>query len=291
MSDNDQLHRFLIENTNVRGELVRLNATWQAILERADYPDNVRLALGEAMAACALLSATIKYQGSLILQIRGDGPLHLLVAQCTSDGSLRGIARWTGEVPDHGLNAIFGNGQIVMTIEPEKGEPYQGIIALQGEHLKDAIEAYFQQSEQLNTRLWLASDDQTCAGFLLQELPGETANENTDSWNRSIHLASTLQDEEILKLPVKEVLHRLFHEDDLRLFESEPMCFRCNCSRERIESVLISLCQEEVNSIVKEKGKVEINCEFCNAHYELDKIDVEALFTESTQPSTPQTRH
>ncbi|MCW9013075.1 MAG: Hsp33 family molecular chaperone HslO [Gammaproteobacteria bacterium] len=291
MSDNDQLHRFIIENTDVRGEIVRLKATWQAILERADYPESIRRVLGEAMAACALLSATIKYQGSLILQIRGDGPLHLLVAQCTSDGTLRGIARWHDDVPDHGLKSIFGNGQMVMTIEPDKGEPYQGIIALQGEHLKDAIETYFQQSEQLNTNLWLSADDNSCAGFLLQQLPNETPGDDPDSWNRTTHLAATLSDDEIQQLPVRELLHRLFHEDDVRLFESEPMSFRCNCSRERIDSMLISLGSKEVNSIIEEKGKIEVDCEFCNAHYVLDKIDVEALFAASNQPEVPNTKH
>ena len=290
MPDNDQLHRFIIEKTNVRGELVRLNATWKAVLERGDYPKNVRLILGEALAACALLSATIKYNGSLILQIRGNGPLHLLVVQCTSTGTLRGIARWHDEVPDHDLKSIFGVGQMAMTIEPEEGEPYQGIIALQGEHLKDALEAYFQQSEQLNTNLWLASNDETCGGFLLQEMPGEP-DEDHDTWERTTHLAATLQDDEILNLPVKEVLHRLFHEDDVRLFESDPMSFRCNCSRERIESMLISLGSAEVNGIIEEKGKIEVDCEFCNAHYELDRVDVEALFASSNQPEVPETRH
>ena len=145
MADNDRLYRFIIEHSNVRGEMVHLNATWQAMLQLTDYPANVRSILGEAMAACALLAATIKFEGSLILQVRGDGPLHLMVAQATAEGTLRGIARWNAEVPDHGLSNIFGNGQMVMTIEPPDGDPYQGIIALQGEHLKDAIEAYFQQ--------------------------------------------------------------------------------------------------------------------------------------------------
>ena len=289
MTDNDRLYRFIIENTNVRGEMVHLNATWQAILERADYPENIRTILGEAMAACALLSATIKYEGSLILQIRGDGPLHLLVVQATSEGTLRGIARWHGDVPDHGLKNIFGNGQMVMTIEPPDGDPYQGIIALQGEHLNEAIENYFQQSEQLNTRLWLAADSSVCAGFLLQEMPGD--NKNPEDWSHAVHLAATLQKEEILTLDTREVLHRLFHEDDIRLFEPEPVCFRCNCSRERISSVLLSLGPAEVQDILEQNDIIEIDCEFCNAHYEFDRVDVEAIFAASAQPSVPDTKH
>ncbi|MFW2373282.1 MAG: Hsp33 family molecular chaperone HslO [Gammaproteobacteria bacterium] len=288
MPDNDRLYRFLIENSHVRGELVHLNATWQAVLERADYPDTVKTVLGEALAACALLAATIKFDGSLILQIRGDGPLHLLVVQTTSEGSMRAIARWNNEVPEQGLHDIFGQGQMVITIEPKDGEAYQGIVALEGEHLKDALEAYFIQSEQLNTRLWLAADINSCGGFLLQELPSD---ENDDiRWEHFNHLASTLQPEEILNLPAQELLHRLFHEEDIRLFDPEPMCFRCTCSKHRISSMLLSLGSDEVHDILEQQGNIEVDCEFCNAHYEFDRIDVDALFAPAIG-STTATKH
>ena len=294
MSDNDRLHRFIIENTHVRGEIVHLDATWQAVLERADYPKNVRAVLGEALAACALLAATIKFKGSLILQIRGDGPLHLLVVQTTSEGSMRAIARWKGKVPEHNLKSIFGNGQMVMTIEPEQGESYQGIIALQGEHLKHAIEAYFTQSEQLNTQLWLTANNDSCAGLLLQEMPQsitDDSEDNDEAWQKANHLASTITDEELLDLPVIEVLHRLFHEDDVRLFEPAPLCFSCSCSRERISTMLLSLGIQEVHDIIEERGNISVNCEFCNAHYEFDKVDVETVFAAASQPEIPRTRH
>jgi len=284
MPDNDRLYRFLIENSHVRGELVHLNATWQAVLERADYPDTVKKVLGEALAACALLAATIKFDGALILQIRGDGPLHLLVAQTTSEGSMRAIARWNDEVPQQGLHEIFGQGQMVITIEPKHGEAYQGIIALEGENLKDALEAYFTQSEQLNTRLWLAADKNSCGGFLLQELPGDKHDDI--SWEHFHQLADTLQQDEILQLPPQDILHRLFHEEDIRLFDPEPMCFRCSCSKDRISSVLASLGSDEVHDILEEQGKIEVDCEFCNAHYEFDRIDVDALFAPAIGSST-----
>lgn len=288
MSDNDRLYRFLIENSHVRGELVHLNATWKAVLERAEYPDTVKVVLGEALAACALLAATIKFDGSLILQIRGDGPLHLLVAQTTSEGSMRAIARWNGEVPEQGLHNIFGQGQMAITIEPIDSDPYQGIIALEGENLKHALEAYFTQSEQLNTRLWLSADSNTCGGFLLQEIPGD--NDDDFSWEHFNHLADTLQDEEILQLPAQDILHRLFHEEDIRLFDPEPMCFRCSCSKERISSMLLSLGSDEVHDILEEQGKIKVDCEFCNAHYEFDRIDVDALFAP-TMGSSSATKH
>lgn len=293
MTDNDRLFRFIIENSNVRGEMVHLDASWQAVLQRAEYPKAVRNILGEALATCALLTATIKFEGSLILQIRGDGPLHLLVAQSTAEGTVRGIARWHADVPEAGLRDIFGNAQIVITIEPPKnkkgGEPYQGIIALQGDKLSHAIENYFRQSEQLNTRLWLAADDNTCGGFLLQELPGKTTD--TDAWPRATQLADTLTANEILHLPVTNVLHRLFHEEDVRLFDPEPISFRCGCSRERIDTVLLSMGTDEAHQILSEQGKISVDCEFCNAHYEYDAVDIDALFAGNTRPDSSSTKH
>lgn len=297
MADNDQLHRFLIEHTRVRGEMVHLNATWQAVLERHDYPETVRTLLGEAFAACALLSATIKYDGSLILQIRGDGPLHLLVVQATSEGTLRGLARWSHDVPAENLQAIFGNAQMLMTIKPHNADPYQGIIALQGERIKDAIENYFQQSEQLNTRLWLESDTQSCVGFLLQEMPAaekETLSEKGEAhndWEHVVHLANTLTRDELLSLSTGDILHRLFHEEDIRLFDPEPMSFRCGCSREGIEQMIISLGLDEARAIIAEEEKIQVDCEFCNAHYVYDAVDVENLFASSPQGPASDTQH
>jgi len=297
MSDNDQLHRFIIEKTRVRGEMVHLNATWKAALNRYDYPANVRNILGEAFAACALLSATIKFEGSLILQIRGDGPLHLLVVQATSEGTLRGLARWGSEVPKHDLKNIFGNGQMVITIEPPSGEPYQGIIALQGEHIQDAIENYFKQSEQLNTRLWLTASEEVCTGFLLQELPetNETRTSNLgedhNDWEHAEALGNTLKREELLSLSTRDILHRLFHEDDIRLFDPSPLSFRCSCSNERISKMIISLGLAEARSIISEQGKIHVDCEFCNAQYNYDSIDVENLFASSINSEAPPSQH
>ena len=287
MRECDSLHRFIIENSRVRGELVHLDASWKAILERNDYPSIVKKQLGDALAAIALLSATIKYKGKIILQIRGNGPLHLLVVQATSDNTVRGIARWQSEVPEGSLKDMFGDATMVITIEPEAGEPYQGIIELKGDVLANGIEAYFQQSEQLPTRLWLASDDDACAGFLLQELPGD--NDDKLDWEHHEHLAATLKDEELISLQAKELLHRLYHEEDVRLFDSEVFSFRCSCSRERIDMMLISLGYDEVKQTLEEEGKVAVDCEFCNAHYEYDAVDAEQLFASDNQPTGPET--
>jgi len=287
MRERDSLHRFIIENSRVRGELVQLDASWKAILERNEYPAVVKKQLGDAVAAVALLSATIKYKGKIIMQIRGDGPLHLLVVQATSDNTVRGIARWQTEVPEGTLKEMFGNATMVITIEPEVGEPYQGIIELKGDALSNGIEAYFQQSEQLPTRLWLASDDDACAGFLLQELPGD--EENSPDWEHHEHLAATVKEQELLSLQAKELLHRLYHEENVRLFDSEVFSFRCGCSRERIDAMLMSLGYAEVKETVEQEGKVAVDCEFCNAHYDYDVVDVEKLFASVNQPEGPST--
>ena len=290
MQEKDTLHRFIIERTNVRGEWVHLDATWQAVLERADYPDAVRETLGEAMAAVALLAATIKFEGSLILQINGDGPLKMLVVQATGQRTLRGLAHWEGDVPAGDLISRFGNGRIVITIDPGEGkERYQGVVGLIGDNLTEALEDYFERSEQLPTRLWLASDQGSAAGLLLQRLPG--AEPDPDAWNRATMLAETVSGEELLGLDASEVLRRLYHEEDVRLFGREPVSFRCTCSRERVEDMIRSLGVEEARGIIEEQGSISVNCDFCNAHYGLDAVDVEKLFTATDHPPVTKTRH
>lgn len=290
MRDGDSLHRFLFPELSVRGEVVHLDATWQAVLERHEYPAPVRRLLGEAMAATALLTATIKLNGSLILQVQGDGPLHLLVVQCTSERTLRGLARWTGPVPDGSLQEMVGNGRLVITIDPGLGrERYQGIIDLGQGTLAQALEEYFSRSEQLGTRLWLTANASRAAGLLLQDLPGETADE--DGWGRVAHLGETITESELLGLPAREVVHRLFHEEDVRLFDAEPVSFRCGCSRERIETVLRGLGYAEVQDILGEEGKIAVDCEFCNQHYEFDAVDAEQIFAAGISLSASRTRH
>jgi molecular chaperone Hsp33 len=269
---------------------VPLDASWQAVLERGEYPQSVRGELGEALAAVALLAATIKFEGSLILQIQGDGPLSLVVAQATGQRTIRGLARWRDEVPAGPLQAKFGEARMVITIDqgPTK-ERYQGIVALRGERLADALDEYFSTSEQLPTRLWLAADAEAAAGLLLQRLPGDDAD--PDAWNRALTLAETLCPEEILALPAEQILHRLYHEEQVRLFEREPVSFRCGCSSERVERMLRGLGLDEARAILEEQGSIEVDCEFCNAHYGFDAVDVERVFAAAEQPRSPTTRH
>jgi molecular chaperone Hsp33 len=289
MSDTDALQRFLFEGTQVRGELVHLDASWRAVLSRHPYPETVRGPLGEALAATMLLTGTLKFDGALILQVQGEGPLRTLVAQATHGRTIRGLARWEGEVPAGEIEAVFGTGRLLLTLEPEGGERYQGIVPLFGANLAEALETYFRTSEQLGTRLWLAAGPQRAAGLLLQRLPGYQGGE--DDWTRIATLADTLTGEELTGLPTETLLHRLFHEEDLRLFEPEPVAFRCTCSRGRIEETLRALGEEEVEATLAQEGQVEVSCEFCNRIYRWDLVDARQIFTAVTRHETPAAWH
>jgi molecular chaperone Hsp33 len=288
MSEFDSFQRFLFEDLGIRGELVRLDASWQAVLERHPYPPAVSSQLGQALAAVLLLSATIKFKGSLILQAQGHGPLNTLVAQATHQRTIRGLAHWRGEVTGETLSDIYGPGHLVLTVQNEDSEPYQGIVALEGDHLAEAIETYFSRSEQLATRLWLAADEQRAAGLLIQELPAK--QRDRDDWMRVEYLADTVTEGELLNLPSQELLYRLFNEESVRLFDSEPISFRCGCSRERIESVLLTLGNHEMESILEQEDSVEVGCEFCNRRYHFDRVDIGGLFAHEIRLSPPSTR-
>ncbi len=292
MRIHDCLQRFVFEHAPIRGEIVHLDTTWRAVLKRRDYPPVLRELLGETMAAAALLASIIKFDGRLTIQMQGEGPVRLLVVECSSDRTMRALAQWDGEIPSRGtpLAAILGSGKLAITIDPYKGkERYQGIVSLEGVSVADAIEGYFVHSEQLDTRLWLAANSQQAAGLLLQCLPGE--HPDGDAWSRAVHLASTLTPGELLGLPVPAILHRLYHEEDIRLFSRMPVSFRCSCSRSRVEAVLRMLGREEVASILAEQGMVSVACEFCGNRYEFDPVDVEQLFAGGSAFAGSQTRH
>jgi molecular chaperone Hsp33 len=281
MRERDKQQKFLVESCDVRGHLVQLDQTWIDAIDRTDYPAPVRQILGEAFAAASLLASTIKFDGKMTMQVRGNGPIHLLVVQITHDGSVRGLARW-GDVPQSTqLMEAFGeDARMSITIEARhQAEPYQGIVPLEGECLADALQHYFLTSEQLPTRLYLAVNDTSAAGILVQKLPtDEATSHDADGWQRATVLCSTLTDEELCTDDSHTLLHRIFHEETVRLFEPYDVRFQCSCSRERTNGMLLGLGQEEVDDIVVTQGKVEITCEFCDAAYNYDAVDVGALF-------------
>lgn len=279
MSNDDSLQRFVFVNSPVRGEIVHLNASYDAILERHPYPLVVRKLLGETLAAAVLLSATLKYSGSLTLQVHGQGQVSLLVAQADHQGRIRGLADWNGEVLDGAFANIMAKGQLAITIDlGEEGQRYQGIVELHGESLAQALENYFAKSEQLPTFIYLASDEQSVAGMLLQTLPGTYDRDPGIAWEHLTHLSRTLTAAEILHLTNQEILARLFHEEDIQLFDSEPVHFYCRCDRDRMERAILTMGQEEARQLVAEKKIITVTCEFCNRHLDFDVVDVENIF-------------
>lgn len=281
----DSLQRFLFEQSHVRGELVHLDASWRAVLARHDYPPALRTVLGELMAAATLLAAMLKLNGALILQIQGRGPVSLLVVECDDELNVRATAKWDGDLADLSFAQMVGDGRFVITLDPrDSDQTYQSIVALDSDSVAGVLQDYMQRSEQLETRLWLAADDQSAAGLLLQQMPhegghGASAERDGDMWPRVTMLTDTLKDAELLALPAQELIHRLYNEDDVRLYDAQLVMFHCSCTRDKVGRMLKMLGRDEVDAVLAERGAVEVNCEFCNHLYRFDAVDAELVFT------------
>jgi molecular chaperone Hsp33 len=295
MHDRDCLHRFLFEHFPIRGHIVHLDASWRALLEHREYPTVIRDTLGEAVAASVLLAATLKFEGTLSLQLQGQGPMHLMLAQCSDTLGVRAVARYREAEYQPDLAALSGEGSLTVTLENEDlSQRYQGIVPLSGRRLAECLRSYFENSEQLPTRLWLHADERGASGLLLQRLSDDSVQarsagtrlhemdpaEIDDAWRRAQILGDTLKPEELQTLSDRNLLRRLFAEDDVRMFESAPVFFRCRCSRERVVSMLRALGADEVRSVLAEQGHVEVRCDFCNRAYRFDSVDVEQLLSQ-----------
>jgi len=304
MHDRDSLHRFMFEHFPIRGQLVHLDASWRALIEHRHYPAGIRDALGQGVAASLLLASTVKFNGLLSLQLQGDGPVRLMLVQCTDGLGVRGLARYRDEGADQTeFAALFGSGTLTVTLENESAaQRYQGIVPIADGSLADALQLYFENSEQLPTRLWLHADAEGASGMLLQRLPLESALapagavqagavqagavhtgavhtlDLDDAWRRVQIIGDTLTPEELRTLSDREILHRLFNEDDVRLYEPSPVYFRCRCSRERVAGMLQGLGEQEIRSLIAERGEVEVRCDFCNRAYTFDAVDAAQLF-------------
>lgn len=279
MTDNIS-QRFIFDTADVRGEFVQLNSTFTELLSNHHYPPTVTRLIGEFLAASALLSATIKFSGRLILQARSQGEIPLIMAECTSDKVVRGIVTGAEQALSDDFKRQLANGTLAITIEPDKGKRYQGIVPLDGDNLAQCLEHYFAQSEQLASRFFLAANEQCAAGLLLQQLPQQIEADQEDrenSWQHLSHLASTVKADELLQLPADELLHRLYHQDAVRLFETAEVRYECSCSYQRMEQALASLGEDEIRGIIKEQGEIEIGCEFCNQQYVFSEADVEGI--------------
>ncbi len=266
----DSSRRFLFEEADIRGETVSVDTALRSILDNHQYAPGVSRLIGEFVAAAVLISSTLKFDGRLTLQARSSGQIPLLMAECNSEFDIRAIARGAQEATALTFHELIGEGQLAITVEPTDGQRYQGIVPLEGESLAECLDAYFEQSEQLHTRLWLACDGSSAAGLLLQQLPSKVAPDpalREEQWQHACALAATVDDPELLSLPSADLLYRLYHQDRVRLFDPRALRFRCSCSRERSRRALETLGEAEIDSILREQGSVTMDCEFCNQRY------------------------
>ncbi|MEY3720186.1 MAG: Hsp33 family molecular chaperone HslO [Pseudomonadota bacterium] len=285
----------MLERSPVRGELVEIADAWRQVQALRSYPPAVSTVLGEMIAAAALLSANLKFNGSIILQIHGDGPVQLLVVECDASLRLRGTAKLQEDVQvadDASLQQLVnrhGEGRFAITLDPADKLPgqqaYQGIISLDGDSVATVIENYMMRSEQLDTRLWLAADEHIARGLLLQKLPDEgglapsEVNADDDAWDRSVTLAATVSRNELLSTDIMVLLEKLYWEESVRVFEPRHPSFHCSCSREKVGNMLKLLGKEEVDSAIADLGELEIDCDFCGQQYGFDAVDCAQLFT------------
>jgi len=277
---SDKSQRFIFEEADIRGEYCILDTAYRDILDIHQYAPGVSRLLGELLAASVLLSTTLKFEGKLILQSRSEGQLPLLMVECNNELELRGIAQGAEDATALDNEQLLRNGQLAITIDPKEGKRYQGIVPLEHGSLAHSLDAYFEHSEQLKTRLWLTAQDGRASGLLLQQLPQQLEQDDDqriEHWNHACTLASTLTPEELLDLPLPTLLHRLYHEEPLRLFEARDASFRCSCSRQRSLEILTSIGATELHNILTEQGLITMDCEFCNQRYEYTESDFEPV--------------
>lgn len=290
MAQHDQLHRYLFENYAVRGELVTVSETWKQILENHSYPQPVKNIIGELLVATSLLTATLKFAGDITVQLQGDGPMSLAVINGNNRQQMRGVARVQGDIADDAdLKTLVGNGYLVITITPEEGERYQGVVGLEGDTLAACLEDYFLRSEQLPTRLFIRTGDvegaPAAGGMLLQVLPAQDTQ--AVDFEHLATLTETIKAEELLTLPAQDVLWRLYHEEEVTLYDPQDVEFKCTCSRERCAGALKTLPDEEVDSIIAEEGEIDMHCDYCGNHYLFNAMDI-AEIRNNASPADPQ---
>lgn len=286
-TSKDLLHRYIFEQHHVRGELVQISDSFDSMLKNHDYPIVVKRILGELLAVTSLMTATLKFEGEISVQLQGDGPLRYAVVNGNHQQQLRATAKFADDIQEGNIQQLIGNGVMVITIAPKNGEKYQGVAALDKPSLTECVEQYFESSEQLRTRIWLATDLQEgqhkAAGMLLQILP--VTNKASADFQHLEALTQTIKDEELLHLPAEQVLIRLYHEDNPKLFEPQEISYECGCSRDKTANAIVQLSYDDAMALIAEQGKIEITCQFCLTPYHFDAIDVEAVFKSPSSDS------
>ena len=292
---HDALYPFRLNHAGVRGGVVRLHSAWAEIGARGDHSAEVLGLLGQALTASALFAGMLKFEGSLSIHLRNAGALRLLFAECTHDGQLRGIARMKDADGQRGVDLGDAEAQLAITIENAKAQTrYQGLVEVESGPLSNAFERYFERSEQLPTRIVLAVGEGVCAGIFVQKIADDSQDgqpADADAWNRTGHLLATLSHAELLDLPVETLLLRLFHDEGVVLQPGKPLRFQCRCSRDRVLKMMRALGAAEATAALDDQGRASVTCEFCDRSYEVDRVDIAALFAASPQAPDSLTPH
>ncbi|WP_131782550.1 Hsp33 family molecular chaperone HslO [Legionella gresilensis] len=275
----DSLQRFMFEHASIRGEIAHLDHAYTTIINQRTYPPMVKNVLGEALVSCLLMIGSIKFEGELSLQFQGDKRLPLLLIQCDHQLHLRGFAKFQPDLTTEEYAAAFLEGKMVLTINPyNQTQSYQSILPIQSTSMAENLMYYYAQSEQIPSRVWLASDDTKVAGLLLQLMPGQSSEQREQFWEYAVHIGQTISEPELLNLDNETLLYRLYHETDIRVFDNKMVTFKCRCSPDKMRQVLTVLGEKDIKELLAEKGKIDVTCDFCNQHYSFDAIDITMLF-------------
>jgi molecular chaperone Hsp33 len=294
MNENDVIQRFIFENIAVRGEWARLSASYRSIVEQHGYPPLIQHLLGELLVSSCLLTSIVKFKGRLTVQFQGKDKLKMLLAQCDDEYRIRGLAQWQGDIHPEELPKLFSDGVMVITIEPKQsGQRYQGIVEWQGNSISESIEGYFKTSEQLPTRIWIDVTETSATGLLIQVMPrdGSKPQQEDDDWLRLNYLTDTITNKELSTLDAVSLLSRLYAEEEVRIFQPDPIVFSCNCDSRRCENALLILGRKEVEDELKNKQKIVVTCEFCNKEYSFDQVDVARIFSKGDKPPSSTQVH
>ena len=281
---NDVLNRYLFDDMHVRGELVQLKQTYQDIMNLHDYSPAVSQLLGELVAATCLLTATLKFEGEIAVQLQGDGPIGYLAVNGNHKQEMRGIVRMSEETDETTLKGLVGKGNMVITIRPDHGEPYQGIVALEKDNLADCLAHYFEVSEQIPTKIWLFSDNskQQAAGSLVQLLPdGDDKEKQQIDFEHLCQITNTIKSGEIFSLDANALLYRLYHQEKVNIFEPQQVSYQCSCSEEKCLTAIAQIAPAELKSIIKEQGKVSMTCDYCMTTYDFDELKLQPFLCET----------
>ena len=283
MTEQDSLQNFIIENADVRGEIVRLTESYKEILAD-NYPDAIKKLLGETLLATVLLAGSLKFQGTLTLQFNGEGPIRILVASCNHELQVRGLAKYDEQAQQHEFATAFNQGRLVITITPDNAvKPYQSIIAINGQSIAECLEYYFAQSEQLLTKFRLITDETRAAGMLIQQLPVKNLDIEKFTQLAVQIQGAALNEQALLNLSNIELLQQVYTDQDIRLFDSKAVEFKCSCNVEKMRNAIKVMGEKEAFSLLSTLRVLEVRCEYCNKTHEFDKLEVMSIFNPSTK--------